>query len=370
MALDFKKLANVIALFNQQQTNGAFLGGQMVVRYKNEVIVNENIGFARAQKNEQIPVYQNTLFPVYSAGKPIPAIAIAWLEDRALLDIEAPIADLLPEFAAQGKEFITTLDVLTHTAGILIPSSYTLNPEKQMTWKIIVESKPLYPRGTFAYMPLEYGIILSKIVERIYGRSFDEFISKEFATPLQTPALKFGLQNREHDALAHSFWFGRQSMTLYGTKIADNIEESINAKICFDTKNPAFNLITDASSLAGFYEFLIQKGVTIKGKRLLSEQTIEKYTSPAVSGWNKTLKLPLVMGRGFTLGSLLPSAYGWWNSQSCFGHGGLFSSLAFGDHRRKLAVAIVTNGNRSIYDFYRRFIPLSHGIRAAVSKSS
>lgn len=305
------------------------------------------------------------MFPVYSAGKPIPAIAIALLEDRALLDIEAPIAEVLPEFSAHSKELITTLDVLTHAAGILIPSSYTLNPDKQMTWQTIVEATPVYPRGTFAYMPLEYGVILSKIVEHISGKSFDEFIYKEFAKPLQLPALQFGLINREIHSLAHSYWFGNPSVKLYGTKISENLEESINAKNCLDSNNPACNLITDASSLAGFYEFLIRKGINTHGKRLVSEQIIEKYTMHAISGWNKTLKLPIAMGRGFTLGSIFPSAYGWWNSQSCFGHGGLFSSLAFGDHHRKLAVAIVTNGNRSIYDFYRRFIPLTHGIRSA-----
>lgn len=369
MPLNFNKLAQVIDLFKHQQNIGDFLGGQMVVRYEQEVVVNENIGFLHAHPISQIPVQQNTLFPVYSVGKPIPAIAIALLEDRALLDIEAPIADLLPEFAVHGKALITTLDVLTHCAGILIPSAYTLLPEKRMTWNTIVEAKPLYPRGTFAYMPLEYGIILSKIVEKISGKTFDDFIARELAKPLGLPALQFGLQDRKSQSIAHSFWLGHKSIKIYGTQIADNIEDSINAKNCFESKNPAYNLITDASSLASFYEFLIRKGVTIAGKRLISEQTVEKYTMPAISGWNKTLKLPLTMGRGFTLGSRLPSAYGWWNSQACFGHGGLFSSLAFGDHRKHLAVAIVTNGNRSVYDFYRRFIPLAHGIRRAVSIS-
>ena len=97
--------------------------------------------------------------------------------------------------------------------------------------------------------------------------------------------------------------------------------------------------------LAAFYECMIRKGLGPNGRQLLSNQTLHKYTTKAISGWNKTLKIPLSMGRGFTLGGLFPSAYGWWNTQGCFGHGGMFSSLAYGDHRTQLTVSIITNGN-------------------------
>jgi hypothetical protein len=66
------------------------------------------------------------------------------------------------------------------------------------------------------------------------------------------------------------------------------------------------------------------------------------------------------------LGTLTPSSFGWWNTGSCFGHAGAFSCLAFGDFKTGLSVAIVTNGNRGINDFFRRFIPLAHSIRQGV----
>lgn len=153
-------------------------------------------------------------------------------------------------------------------------------------------------------------------------------------------------------------------MKIYGSYIADNIEKSLNDPAFFDSMNPAYNMITDAASLAAFYEFLVNKGKTVTGTQLISEKTFLTYTHKAVSGWNKTLHVPLTMGRGFTLGAaLMPSIYGWWHASSCFGHGGFFSALAFGDHHTKLAVAILTNGNHSMYDLYQRFLPLSHRIR-------
>src|SRR5207253_1695025 len=67
-----------------------------------------------------VPVTPKTRFVVFSAGKPLVALAIALLEERGLLDVHAPIAELLPEFRRGGKERITTLDVLTHRGGILM----------------------------------------------------------------------------------------------------------------------------------------------------------------------------------------------------------------------------------------------------------
>lgn len=361
--MDPQQLGKTIALFQKQQKDGAFFGGQMVVRRYGTVVVNEHIGMTR--QDAPCPVQPTTPIPVYSAGKPIVAIAIAILEDRGLLDVKAPIAELLPEFAACGKERITTLDILTHTAGILIPSSYTLNPEKKLTWRTIIEAKPMYVRGTFAYMPLEYGVILSEIIMRLSGKGLSEFVMEEISTPLHIPALQYGLADRDIHSLAYSYWLGSNPVKIYGNIIAEKFEESINDEACFNSMNPAYNMVTDASSLAVFYEFLVKKGVTLTGQQLISAQTLQQYTTKAISGWNKTLKVPIAMGRGFTLGGLLPSIYGWWNSKGCFGHGGMFSSLAFGDQRNELAVAIITNGNRSMYDFYKRFMPLTHGIRTA-----
>ncbi len=342
--MDPQKLSKIVALFRKQQALGSFPGGQMVARRFDKIVLNENVGIARGYRAGEFspdpyPIHQRTPFPVYSTGKPIAAIAIALLEDRGQIDITAPIATFLPEFASQGKEQITTLDVLTHTAGILIPSSYTLAPEKKLVWRTIVETAPMYPRGTFAYMPLEYGVILSEIIQKITGKTFPEFVVEAISKPLHLPALQYGLADRPMHTLAHSYWFGENPAKIYGSNIANNFEESMNDQACFDSMNPAYNMISDAASLAAFYEFLLNKGKSSAGNQLISAQTILNYTNKAVSGW--------------------------WQTKTCFGHGGVYSSLAFGDHQTKLAIAIITNGNLSMYDFYKRFLPLSHGIRKA-----
>jgi CubicO group peptidase (beta-lactamase class C family) len=370
--MDPNKLSDVIERFQRQQSSGAFPGGQMVVRRKGKVVLNVATGFARGFRSTEpikpVKVQPQTPFPVYSSGKPLAAIAIGILEERGLLDVNAPIAEVFPEFAQHGKGNITTMDVLTHRAGILVPSLYTdyknvANRESVLSR--LVDAKPMYKRGTFAYMPTEFGAILCEIVHRLVRKTLSEFVTEEISLPLNLPALRYGLANRAHNTLAYTYWLGKDKVMVGGNNVAENFEEINNSSELFDSKNPAFSMVTDAASLAAFYEFLLNKGVTSTGEQLLSENTIRRYTTRSVSGWNKSLGTFIAVGRGFTVGTLTPSAFGWWNTGECFGHGGAFSSLAFGDYKTGIAVSIVTNGNRNIGDFIKRFIPLTDRLRKA-----
>ena len=62
----------------------------------------------------------------------------------------------------------------------------------------------------------------------------------------------------------------------------------------------------------------------------------------------------------------MPSAYGFWGTQRCFGHAGAFSTLAFADPERDLAVALVTNGNRGRRALLTDLTPVVDAVRRAV----
>lgn len=370
--MDARKLAGVVEKFRQQHLAGDFPGGQLVVRRKGKLVLNEAVGIARGYRKDEesplIPVVPKTPFPCHSCGKPLAAIVIAMLEDRGKLDINAPIAEVFSEFAHNGKEQITTLDVLTHRSGILMPhlaGKLELWNDKEAMEKEMVAIAPTYPRGTLAYQPGEYGWILSEIVRRVDGRSLPDYFAEEIATPLQLPALRFGLAGRDPNSLAYQYWFGPDKVMIGGFNAAYRFEEIANAKLYFDSLNPAFTLISDAASLAAFYDFILNGGWTPSGKQLISERILRQYTTRQVSGFDKSLKIFQALGRGFQMGMLTPSLYGWWNTKQCFGHAGVFSCLAFGDYKTNVSAAIFTNGNRGIGDVMKRLIPLSHGIRKA-----
>lgn len=198
-----QRLAKVVDLFRQQQASGGFPGGQLVARCGRQLVVNEAVGIARGFRSEEptppMPVAPSTPFPVLSAGKPLAAVVIALLEERGQLDVEAPIVELFPEFGRHGKQHITTLDVLTHRSGLLMPD-FVATPhlwgDRAAVQRALVETVPTYPRGTLAYHPHEYGWLLSEIVRRVADCDLPDLFAEEIAVPLDLPALRFGLAGR------------------------------------------------------------------------------------------------------------------------------------------------------------------------------
>ena len=367
-----EKLERVVERFKQQHANGDFPGGQLAVRRKGKVVVNEAIGVARGfRSDESNPVLEaspETPFPVYSTGKPLAGVAVAILEDKGLLDINAPIAEMFPEFANNGKNEITTLDVLTHRSGILLPhltGRFDIWQDKEKIQRELINAVPVYKRGTLAYQPGEFGWILSEIVARIDGRELADYIEQEIVSPLQLDGLKFGLKEQAYESIAHSYWQGKDKVMVAGFNVADNYEGLSNDPKFFNSRNPSFTLIANAASLAAFYEFLVNGGIIRDGQRLISERILKEYTTRQSFGWDKSVKTFLALGKGFMTGTLTPSPYGWWDTGQCFGHAGVFSCLAFGDYDTEISAAIITNGNRGLGDFLKRFIPIAHGCRSA-----
>jgi len=275
VGMSAKKLEKVVNTFKQQHANGGFPGGQLVVRRKGKVVVNEAVGLARGFRSSESTSVLNatpeTLFPVYSTGKPLAGVAIAILEDRGLLDIKAPIADVFPEFSKNGKDTITTLDVLTHRSGVLLPhlaGKLEVWKNKEEMRRQLADAVPVYKRGTLAYQPGEFGAILSEVVSRVDGRDLAGFVEQEIITPLQLTDLQFGLNDNKYDSIAHSYWQGKDKVMVADFNVADNYESLANDPEFFNSRNTSFTLIANAASLAAFYEFLLNGGLTHNGKRI------------------------------------------------------------------------------------------------------
>lgn len=372
VGMDGKRLEKVAKRFFTLQQQGTFPGGQLVVRRNGKRVMNLACGEARGWQGrggEAKSVIESTPFAVYSCGKPMAAIVIAMLESQIGLDVEAPVASIIPEFAGMGRDDITLLDVLTHRGGIILKdliNNHTVWSDPEAVWQHLLKTPPCYPRGTFAYMPGEYGIILDRIVQEMTGTTIAQQFQQRIASELGLHHLHYGLGEKALDELAWAYWLGKESYQVAGMDVAKNFETINNDSAVFSACNPAFSMVADASSLAAFYEFLVNDGASSSGKQLLSSQLLNDYLHKQVSGWNRSVKTYLSMGRGFMLGTITPSFYDYWNSGSCFGHGGMFSSLAWGDHKTGLSVAIITNGNRSIGDFFKVMVSLNHGIRSAI----
>jgi CubicO group peptidase (beta-lactamase class C family) len=335
-------------------------------------VLSHAAGIARGLRAEEraarAPVGRETRFACFSAGKPVVALALALLEQRGRLDPSAPVAAYFPEFAAHGKGAITVDDVLTHRAGVLLPELCTRPadwPHPDRVRAALVAARPVHPRGGLAYAPLEYGWILGEVLERIDGRPLPRFVAEEIARPAGLDALGFGAVAHERARVARSYWLGPARLVVAGANVAATFEEANNSDDFFAANLPGSGLVANAESLAAFYDLLLPSACVPGRPRLVDDARLRAWTARRAFGWDRSNRAPLAVGRGVLLGTLGPSAYGWWGTGRCFGHAGAFGVLGFADPERALSVAIVTNAHRGRRELLRDLTPLAHAIRRA-----
>ena len=152
---------------------------QLAVARDGEVVLFEALGEATT----------NTRFCIFSATKPIVSAAVWLLIGDGLLDISAPVADYVPEFAGHGMERVTVEHVLLHTAGFpLAPMAHIegADPARRRarfaTWRLDWE-----PGSRFAYHFESAHWVLSDLLERLSGQDFRQFIERRLTDPLGLP---------------------------------------------------------------------------------------------------------------------------------------------------------------------------------------
>jgi CubicO group peptidase (beta-lactamase class C family) len=369
--MDPDRLARVVATFRAQQERGVFPGGQLVVRRRGVLAVDEAVGIARGLRPDEgeapVPYTPETGACLFSAGKPQVAVAVALLEDRGRIDPSQPVARYWPAFAGRDKGSITVHDVLTHRSGLYlrdIENAWRQYPDWDGIMARIEDAAPSFPRGTLAYQPAGFGWILGEVVRRVTGKPIARFLEDDVLGPAGLSDLRLGVPEAELSSLARSYWVDDAPPSL-GGQVVEGFEQAQNSREWLTAVVPGAGTVGTARSLARFYDWLSQGARTTGDDPLIRPEVLARYTSAQVRGTDRTVRMPLVIGQGFGLGWLWPHAYGWWRTGRCYGHGGNFSTLAWADPTTGCSVAIVTNGNRAPFRLVARCAPIGSGVRAA-----
>src|SRR6266851_7788611 len=151
------------------------------------------------------PMNLDAIFRIASMTKPITSVAAMMLAEEGRLEIAAPVADYLPEFAEltvgverrKPERTMTVQDLLRHTSGLCYPQ-FGDSPVQAM-WRRANLLDPGQTNadliGKLAGLPLmfepgttwEYGMstdVLGRIVEVVSGKSLADFFAERITGPL------------------------------------------------------------------------------------------------------------------------------------------------------------------------------------------
>lgn len=123
---------------------------------------------------------KDTIYDMASLTKLFTTVAVLRELDSGKLSLNATVASFIPDFASNGKEDITILQLLTHTSGFdadpdppLYSSNYTSYPERIKA--VITQPITNAPGSTYLYSDLNF-MTLFLTLERVTGCRFDELI--------------------------------------------------------------------------------------------------------------------------------------------------------------------------------------------------
>lgn len=138
-------------------------------------------------RDEWIPAKKDTIFDLASISKLFTSIAAVQLIQRGRVDLNAPVASYVPEFAQNGKGDITIRNLLTHTSGLRPDPSpslctYDTNAER---WAAVNATKPQAPPDTkYIYSDMNM-MTLQEVIETVTGKSLDTVVRKHITRPLR-----------------------------------------------------------------------------------------------------------------------------------------------------------------------------------------
>ncbi|MGI5197743.1 serine hydrolase domain-containing protein [Streptomyces sp. CA-288835] len=321
------------------------------------------------------PWARDTLQLVYSTTKGATATAAHVLAERGALDLDAPVADYWPEFAANGKAEIPVRWLLSHQAG-LVALDQPVPLAEALSWQPMVAAlaaqRPLWAPGTaHGYHGRTWSWLVGEVIRRVSGRTPGRFFADEIAGPLgldffiglpaserhrvsrmayQQPEVDFttvppeSIPEELREMVAA--WRDPNSFSNRAFQVTDPAEIDFNSPEVQAAELPASNGIGTARGLARMYAALIGE---VDGVRLLTPETLASATKEQASGTDQVMVMP----SRFSSGYMLPTETNPMTGPNSFGHTGRGGSLAFADPEHGIAFGYAMNHIISGFDDVR-----------------
>lgn len=299
------------------------------------------VAYGVLNKDTGAPVNTNSLFQIGSMTKVWTATVVLQLVDEGLLDLDAPIIDLLPELRLSDQrttEQVTMRHLLTHTSGIdgdVFTDTGRNDDCLQRYVELLERVGQNHPLGdNWSYCNSGFSLI-GRVIERITGKTWDRAMADRLFTPL---------------GLTHTVTLPEQAL-LHGAAVGHFVDDDgapVRVPIWSlpRSSGPAGAINSTVGDVLTWARLHLDGGLTSDGSRLLGQASVSAMMARQVG-------LP----EGYAFGESWGLA--WmrfdWDGNEVIGHdGNTIGQLAFLRLVPELgfAVTLLTNG-RNARDLYQ-----------------
>lgn len=218
--------------------------------------------------DQQEPMRQDTIFDLASITKLFTSIAALQLIEQHKIELDAPVAQYLPEFGNNGKQTITVRQLLTHTSGLQAEVQlWTLPPQQRIPF--VMNLKPEAAPGT-RYTYSDPNLITTGVlIQRITGQPLDTVIRQRIIDPLGMSDTGYNPPASKLHRIAATEFESNPSRGMVRGQVHDENAWSLGGV------SGHAGIFSTADDLAVLAQTMLNGG-TYNGQRILSESSVSK----------------------------------------------------------------------------------------------
>lgn len=302
-------------------------GCVVMVGYQGSIVYHQAFGYRQLVPEKQ-PMQTDTVFDMASLTKPIAtATSVLTLIEAGKIELEAPVARYIPEFAVNGKADITVRQLLVHMGG-LIPDNamkdYMGTPAEAFE-KIYGLPTYVPPGEKFVYTDVGF-IVLADLVKRVSGMDVHQYSKQKIFQPLGMGETGY-LPNEDLQSRA-AVTQQRDGQPMRG-QVHDPRAWALGGIAGHA------GLFSTASDLARYGQMMLNGG-SLNGVVIMQPETFALMIQPvAVSSG--------LRGLGWDIKSPYSSNRGDLFSPAAFGHGGFTGTAMWMDPELQMFVIFLSN---------------------------
>ena len=178
----FEDNSNELSSYLDSVSNSRESGFAIAILHGDKVLLQK--GYGVASMDTQQPITEKTMFYTASIGKTFTSAAILKLKKTGKLKLQDKISNYFPNLPSCTKD-IRIFNLLNHTSGltdfydVLGEDVKTLSDDDVLKFAGNINSLLFEPGTDYSYSNTAY-VLLAKIIEKVSGMSYANFLKKTF----------------------------------------------------------------------------------------------------------------------------------------------------------------------------------------------